>query len=185
MRWEALFADLEAQAAALDAAERAGEVEERARAEIGGLGLVDRARAALGRSLRLRVAGGTQLTGRLVRAGPDWLLLDESGGREALVASDRLVTVHGLGRYSAVPGSAGVVESRIGLRQVLRGVARDRSDVVIHLIDGTTAAGTIDRVGADFVELAGHAVAEPRRRREVRDVDLLPLGAIAAVRRSV
>ena len=44
--------------------------------------------------------------------------------------------------------------------------------------------GTIDRVGADFVETAVHAAAEPRRRQDVRDVELLPLRAIALVRRS-
>jgi hypothetical protein len=53
----------------------------------------------------------------------------------------------------------------------------------VHLIDGTTADGTIDRIGADFVEIAAHAAGELRRRSEVRDVLVVPLGAVAAVRR--
>src|SRR5205807_1541033 len=112
-------ADLEAQHAALDQAELDAEVAERTRAEVGGLGFVERARAALGEQLQLRLHGGLALAGRLVQAGPDWLLLDEGNGHEALVAIARLVSVRGLGRRSAVPGSAGVVESRIAIRQLL------------------------------------------------------------------
>lgn len=184
MRWDALFDDLDAQAAALERAERAAEVDERARGEIGALGLLERARAAVDDPLRLRVRGGIAVAGRLRRVAAQWWLVDEEGGREAIVATAQLMSVRGLGRYSAVPGTAGVVESRIGLRQVLRGVAVDRSAVHVHLVDGSVVSGTIDRVGADFAEAATHAPAEPRRSRDVRGVELLPLRAIAVVRRS-
>ena len=63
---------------------------------------------------------------------------------------------------------------------VLRATARRTA---VHLIDGTTADGTIDRIGADFVEIAAHAAGELRRRSEVRDVLVAPLSAVAAVRR--
>ncbi len=185
MRWDALFDDLEAQAAALQQAERAAEVEERARGEVGALGLLDRARAAIGTPLRLRTRGGLAVTGLLARVGPDWLLIDEGEGRETVIATGQLVSARGFGRHSAVPGTASIVASRIGLRQVLRGIARDRSAVRVRLIDGTTVDATIDRIGADFAEVATHSAAEPRRRQDVRDVELLPLAAIAAVRRSV
>jgi hypothetical protein len=125
VRWDALFADLAAQAAALEQAELNGEIAERVRGEVGGLGLGDRARAAAGAELRLRLRGPLDLTGRLAGSGPDWLLLGEPDGREALVVLAQLVSVRGLPRYSAVPGSAGVVESRIGVRQLLRAIARD------------------------------------------------------------
>jgi hypothetical protein len=82
-----------------------------------------------------------------------------------------------------VPESESVVESRLGLRHVLRGIARDRSAVRISLIDGTAIDGTIDRLGADFVEVAQHAAGELRRRDQVRDVVLVPLSALAVVRR--
>jgi len=185
VRWDALFADLAAQGAALEHAELAGEIAERVRGEVGSLGMVDRARAAVGAEVRLRVRGPLDLAGRLAGAGTDWLLLDERDGREALVASAQLVSVRGFPRYSAVPGSAGVVESRIGLRQLFRAIARDRSPVRVHLIDGTITDATIDRVGADFVEAAMHLPGEPRRRAGVQDVVTLPISAIAAVRRSV
>ncbi len=42
--------------------------------------------------------------------------------------------------------------------------------------------GTIDRVGADFLELAVHAAWEPRRAGSVRSVALVPLSAIVLVR---
>lgn len=184
MRWDALFADLEAQAEALASAERAAEVDERIRGEVGALGLLDRARGAVGAQLRLRLDGGHAAHGRLVRVGADWLLLDEGAGREALIPAGALLGARGLLRYSAVPGSAGPVESRLGLRQALRGIARDRSPVRLALRDGASMAATIDRVGADFVEVATHAAGEARRRQEVRDVELVPISALVAARRT-
>jgi hypothetical protein len=183
MRWDALFADLEAQSAALGHAERAAEVEERTRAELGTLHVVDRARAALGATVIARLAGGALLTGRVARVGPDWLLMAQDPPGEAVVALRNLLGLRGLPRYSAVPGAAGVVESRLGLRHALRGIARDRCGVRVLLVDGSAVDGTVDRVGADFVELASHPAAEPRRRAQVRDVELVPLAALAALRR--
>lgn len=183
MRWDALFADLEAQAAALEQAERAAEVEERTRGELGAIGVVDRLRGGEGTAVRLRLPGGRTLNGQLLRVGPDWLLLGETAGSEAVVPMAALLGVRGLTRYSAVPGTAGAVAARLGLRPVLRGIARDRSPVRLELLDGTSVDATIDRVGADFVEAAVHAPGEPRRRAEVRDVEVIPFAALAAVRR--
>lgn len=185
MRWEALFADLEAQAESLEQAERAGEIDERTRGEVGSLHWRDRARSAVGSSIRLRLAGGLAASGNLVRVGPDWVLLDEGAGHEVVVVSAAVLVVRGLGRYAAVSDSKGVVASRLGLRYALRGIARDRSAVRVHLVDGSTLDGTVDRVGADFIEVAAHPAAEPRRRQEVREVELVALGAVVAVRRSV
>ncbi len=183
-RWDALFADLEAQAAAADHAERAAEIEERTRGELAGLGTVDRLRAADGTPLRLRVSGGRSLRGVVRRVGPDWLLLGEDAGREAIVPLAGVLGVRGLSRYSAVPVTAGAVASRLGLRSALRGVARDRLPVRLELSDGTGLDATIDRVGADFVEAAVHAPGEARRRHDVAEVELVPFAALTAVRRS-
>ena len=185
MRWDGLFADLEAQAAALYQAERAAEVEERTRGEIATLHWQHRTRAAVGATLRVRLAGGGQVSGVLVRVGPDWLLMDEGGGREVVVVATAVVGVRGVGRCAAVPDSEGLVESRLGLRHALRGIARDRSAVRVQLSDGTTLDATIDRVGSDFIEVAVHPAGEARRRPEVREVELVPLSAVVAVRRSV
>jgi hypothetical protein len=183
MRWELLFSDLEAQLDALDIAERGGEVDERARIELGRVRLVDRLVAATGLSVRVRCLSGVSVSGTLARVGAQWMLVDESAGRQALVALSAVTTVSGAGRFAAAADSMGAVESRLGLAHVLRGIARDRSMVRLDLTDGAALDGTIDRVGADFVELAMHAPGELRRRTEVRDVAVAALAAIAVVRR--
>jgi hypothetical protein len=181
MRWEDLFADLEAQVDALGLAERAAEVAELTRLESSRLDLASRLRPAVGTSITVRCLGGTVLSGRLGAVGPGWLLLDEGAGREALLATAAVTSVAGLGRLSGAAGSA--VDARLGIGQVLRGVARDRSVVRICLTDSTVFDGTLDRVGSDYLELAVHAAGEPRRRGEVREVLMLPIGALAALRR--
>jgi hypothetical protein len=65
----------------------------------------------------------------------------------------------------------------------LRAISRDRSPARIELVDGSAIDGTIDRVGADFIEVAAHAPGEYRRRGEVRGVMLAAVGHIAVVRR--
>lgn len=182
MRWDGLFADLEAQADAYERAERAAEVEERARVELGAQQLTGRLRAAVGTDIGLRCAGGVTVTGRLDRVGSDWLLIDEGGGRECLAVLAAVLSVRGVNRFARVD-DRGVVESRLGLRHALRGVARDRSAVRLHLTDGSTLAGTLDRVGADFVEAATHPLGEARRASDVLGVHLVTIGSLVAVRR--
>lgn len=185
MRWEALFADLEAQAAALQSAERSAEFEERTRVETGRLTLLDRLRPAVGAAVRVRTRGAGPVTGTIRQVGSEWLLLDEGSGREAVVALPAVTSIAGLGRLSAVPDTMGVVQSRLGLRYVLRGIARDRSALRVQLVDECVIDGTLDRVGADFLEFALHAPGESRRRAEVREVLVVALSAVAVLRRDV
>jgi hypothetical protein len=183
VRWDDLFADLDAQAEALEVAERAGEIDERTRIEIGALSLGDRLRVAVGSPVQVRLAGGLAVSGTLARVGVDWLLVDEEAGRETVLALAAVVTFGGLGRSAAAPGSEGAVHARLSFRSALRGIARDRSPVRLHLIDGTAVDTTLDRVGADFVDIALHASGELRRRGEVRGVRTVPIAAIVAIRR--
>jgi len=184
-RWDDLFADLDAQMESLALADRGGEVAERTRIELGQLSVGDRLGAAIGSTVRLRTVGGATVAGVLERVGADWVLVDESGGREAVVALATVVSIGGLGRAADVPGAAGAVQARLTMRHVLRGIARDRSAVRLQTVDGGWSDGTIDRVAADHVDLAVHAPGEPRRRSDVREVQLVPTAAIAVVRRSV
>jgi hypothetical protein len=183
MRWDGLFADLEAQAQALDDAGRAAEVAERARGETSQLRLVDRLRPAVGSAIRVECVGDLTLRGTLNRLGPDWLLIGESTGGEALVVLAAVQSCGGLSRLSSVPHTEGLLDSRLGIRSSLRAIAVDRSGVRLQLRSGSTLDGTLDRVGSDFVELAAHPSGEPRRRGEVRDVLVVALAELAAVRR--
>ncbi|OHV37673.1 MULTISPECIES: hypothetical protein [Pseudofrankia] len=188
MRWEALFADLEAQWDAAEAAELAAEVADRSRLEIGYLRLVDRLRPAVGHRMRFDILGqpGPErgvITGRLLALGADWLLAEDAGGGEALIPVRSLLAVRGLRGEAAHPGHEGRVGARLDLRHALRGVARDRSGCLVMLADGRTVSGTIDRVGADFVDLAEHAPGEFRRPRAVEGCTV-PLAAIVLLRRT-
>ena len=182
MRWDDLISDLETQAEALSRVEQDMEIAERTRAEIGQLRLVDRLRPAIGHLLQLRCLGAGALQGRVDRLGSDWVLLVERPGREAVVALAAVVSITGLGALSATPGSEGAVGARLGLRYVLRGVARNRSAVQLTLLDGVMLAGTLDRVGADFVELAEHPADALRRPEAVLRVRTVPLTGVAVVR---
>jgi hypothetical protein len=183
MRWDDLFADLEAQASTLERNERSAEVEERVRAESGRLRLQDRFRGNIENAVSLRCAGALTIHGSVRRCGPDWLLIDEDAGGEAVVALDLVQAVSGLDRLSAPPDSEGEVARRLGIRSALRRVARDRAAVQVHLRDGSVATGTLDRVGSDFVELTLHAAGEPRRSGEVRGMLTIAMAALVAVRR--
>jgi len=184
MRWQALFDDLEAQLDAAEAAELHAEVADRTRRETGLLALSDRLRAAHDSPVVLTVWGAGVVRGELRDSGPDWLLLAENGQREVVVPLDAVLGLSGIGTRSAAPGSEGEVGRRLDLRWVLRGLARDRTGLTIGLRDGTTVAGTLDRVAADHVDLAEHAPGEERRAGQVRQVRLVPLTALALLRSS-
>ena len=184
MRWDPLFADLEAQADLLDAVERAGEVDERSRIEAGALRMFDRLRASRGLQARVHCLGGHDVAGRLCRVGPDWLLLDAGSGVEALVAADAVVRVSGLSRWAEAPGSESRVDARSGLRQCLRRVVRDRLPLRVELVDGSSVTGILERVGADHVELTGRGAGE-WRGASGEDRTLVPLRAVAVVIRQL
>ncbi|HVE64759.1 MAG TPA: hypothetical protein VNB94_13285 [Mycobacteriales bacterium] len=183
-RWQRLFDDLEAEYDAGAAAELEIEVATRARGEWARLGLVDRLRPAIGHPLVLHTSGAAALRGTLCGLGPDWLLLAEAAGDEVVVPLASLLSVSGLGARSAAPGSEGQVVARLALGHALRGIARRRAGVAITLLDGSVLHGTLDRVGADFVELAEHPAGEPRRAPAVSGVRALPFSALACVRAS-
>ncbi|MGH8889135.1 MAG: hypothetical protein ACRDV3_05155 [Acidothermaceae bacterium] len=185
MRWHDLFDDLEAQYGAARDAELASEISDRTRRELALVRLIDRLRPAIGQPVSVRLLGAAVIEGELTAVGPDWLLLTEIAGREALVATHAVLSIGGLAAQSANPDSEGKVSARLTLAFALRAIVRDRSAVMLSYLDGSTTTGTLDRVGADFVEIAEHAPGEERRRQAVRGVRTVPLGSLALVRRAL
>lgn len=181
MRWQQLFADLEARFDAEQEAVERAETSSRARHELGSLRFVERLGGAVGSPVVLLCRGAGQVSGTLSDVGRDWLLLDD-GGRELLVATAAVRAVGGLGRRTAVAQGAGPVTSRLDLRRALRGLARDRASVQVLLDEGTSLHGTIDRVGADYVELAEHPADLHRRAEAVQGVRTVLIDAVAVVR---
>jgi hypothetical protein len=174
VRWQRLFDDLEAQFDAAQAAELSAEVAERTRREAALLRFVDRLRPVVGADLVVHVPGNETIRGRLVDCGTDWALLEEPGLREVLVPLVAVLGVTGAGR-AASADEGGAVAKRLDLRWALRGLARSRSGVTLRLVDGSAVTGTLDRVGADHLDLAEHgtdgagpAVSRRRARRDGR-----------------
>lgn len=182
MRWQQLFADLQAQFDEAEAAAERSESASRARAELGAVRLSQRLLGSLGAPVSVTCRGAGQVAGVLVDVGSDWLLLEDGHGRQNLVATAAVGAVAGLGRATAPPEPAGAVRGLLDLRRALRALARDRAGVQVVMEDGGVLNGTLDRVGADYVELAEHPADLPRRSEAVQGVRAIVISAVAVVR---
>lgn len=183
MRWSALFDDLEAQLLAEERAALRVEVAEHTRSERGRIGLVDRLSTGHGRSLGLRLTGGELLEGRLAEVAADWVGIEvrrASGDVQVVVRLAAIRAVHGLPATADPQEDA--VRRRLDLRHAVRAISRDRRVVRVDDVDGVPWVGTIDRVGRDHLDLGRHPQDVDRRPGAVRDVAVLPYGAIATVR---
>ncbi|MEO5708410.1 MAG: hypothetical protein ABIQ59_01115 [Nocardioidaceae bacterium] len=173
MRWEErlldLFDDLEQQAEGLALGERDAVVAELSRAEYAEVDLAARLHGSTGARLQVEVSGVGALDGSLNRAGDGWCVLDVAG-QGWLVPLPAVLSFRGLGGGGAAEG-ARPVTARLGLGSVLRGMAEDRGEIVLHRLDGRVVRGLLGRVGRDFVEVGG-----PDR------VEVVPFGVVAAVR---
>lgn len=178
MRWDDLFADLEAAADAEDRLEYEAEVAEQTRAEYAAVHLADRLRAQHDRDLVCLLADGSRLEGRVRDVGAQWLLLETRQG-EVIVPLAALAGVDGMTRAAAVP--AGPVDRRAGLGVVLRRLSVEGVPVRLALLGGTEISGTVDRVGADHLELAVHPLDVPRRPATVTAIRMVPTSALLRV----
>lgn len=184
MRWDRLFADLEAELAAADAAELEAEIAERTRSERAKLRLVDRIRGSVGHSVQVRVNGAGQFAAEIRAVGADWVLVRPVDGADRLVPIAALLDLSGLAASSAGAETGGVVAARFSLAAVLRGLARDRAIATITLVDGSSRTGTIEVAGADLVEISDRRHDEPgfAALPSAAGRRCVPLAAIAVVR---
>ncbi|MCU1516748.1 MAG: hypothetical protein JWQ75_1469 [Pseudarthrobacter sp.] len=174
---------MEAQFAEVNRLSMESEISDRARAEAAGLDLDGRLRGSLGQQVKVHLVSGASFEGTLTYAGADAFVLNDER-HQLLIPHAAVARYAGLGRLSVVDPSAG--RSRIGLAAALRGLARDRSELVVTLrfadAQDTGLAGVIDRVGRDFIDLAAIRPGEGRRASQVGEVSTIPFAALGAVR---
>jgi hypothetical protein len=183
MRWDALFADLEAQLAAGGRLNLDAEIAERSRTEASGVELADRLRGSLGLRIGVHVSSGSVFEGTLSHAGSEALVLRDPR-HQVLVPYAAAVRYVGLARLAV--GEPSRVRQRLGLASALRGLARDRTRLSVLAVRGAGAEtilhGVIDRVGRDHLDLAVTEDGEDRRPSNVREIVTIPLSAVAALR---
>lgn len=150
MRWDDLFADLQAQFDAAVSDQVPFEVTELAEAEIAGTTLADRWRARQGAALQVRLRDGSDREGVVTDATPEWVVLAR-GRRRILIPRQAVVLAQPLG--PSAPEST-TVERALGLGHVLRALAQERMEVVVHTVAGAYR-GRLARVGGDHCDLAG------------------------------
>ncbi|HWL38600.1 MAG TPA: hypothetical protein VNQ77_20600 [Frankiaceae bacterium] len=158
-RWDALFADLEAELDGEEARELDAEVRDRAAVEHARLTLADRLVAHVGAHVAVTTAGAGVLRGRLTGAARDWLTVGDT-----LVPRLAVLGVSGLGEAATEPEERPRAPRTIA--SVLRGMAYE-GPVTCVFTDGRTLTAPIERVGKDHVDLGGTAV---------------PFRAVAAIR---
>lgn len=180
MRWDGLFDDLEAQWADLDRRALVAEAAELTRGEWARLGTAERLRGGIGRTVRLHLLWGEHRDVRLDTVGVGWVGGVGGAGGGLLVPLASLAAVEGdLG--SAAEASERP-SARAPLSAALRRLARARAAVRLTSVAGAALAeGTLDRVGADHVDIARHARDEARRREAVRGRLTVPFSALGLV----
>lgn len=180
MRWDGLFADLEAQLSQAAWREVETDAAELTRGEMAAVHLADRLRGAVGQEVVLRLPGGVRVELTVSTVGPAWVGgIDRAGGVLIPLAAVRTVD-H---RLPIVRPERSASARAMGIASVYRTLARARAAVSILGCDGhQLAEGTIDRVGADHLDIAVHARDELRRQRALRGVTVVAFEAIALVR---
>jgi molybdopterin-binding protein len=192
MRWDRFFEDIEDQLASEWEAERAALDTEAERLRLSRLSLHDRLAALAAHDGRdavpvaIEIAGGTVLTAPVAGIGADWLLASPWGSRAgaAIVPMSGVLGIslpHAELLRSARPDQAAAsgISRRATFGFAVRDVVRRRVGAAVHLRDGRALTGTIDRAGADHLDLALHDSGGVRRRSEVTGFRIVPFEAVA------
>jgi len=189
MRWDRFFEDIEDQLESEWEAERAALDSEAERLRLSKLSLHERFAALVGAdaSAVVELVDGTVLGAPVTALGADWLLVSpwQTRAGAALVPLASVTAVrmpHAEILRTARPGDAAVkspVSRRATFGFAVRDLVRRRVGVTVHVSSGRVFAGTIDRAGADHLDLALHDTGSPRRRAEVTAYRIIPFSSIA------
>lgn len=191
MRWNELFADLEAQWDAEQRRDLDAEVADRTRRERATVTLRERFAGAAAHGgaadpapVTLTVRTGAVVTGAVLDVGDGWVLVGPAVRGTAPPGPTVLVPLHAVVAVAGLDAKAadGGLGRSFGLGYALRALSRDRSVVAVTDASGATATGTIDAVWADALELSEHPADLPRRPEHVTGRRLVPFGALVLVR---
>ncbi|MGL4255738.1 MAG: hypothetical protein ACRCSL_05340 [Microbacterium sp.] len=193
MRWDRFFEDLEGQLASEWEAERAALDSEAERLRLSKVALRERlvqliGGDAPGSALSLDLSDGTALRGRVTGVGADCVAILPAEGRPGAVVVP-LLAIAGIGMphhdllRSARPAPArSALADRLTFGFVLRDLVRRRAGVAVHMSGGRVFHGTVDRAGADHLDLALHDPGAPRRSDAVTGHRIVPYASISWVR---
>ncbi|MBP2413716.1 hypothetical protein JOF48_002515 [Arthrobacter stackebrandtii] len=178
MRWEQLFADLEAQLHAASQQELEQRVNELARIEDARQTLGEALRGALGQAVQLVMRNGAAFHGILAKVECDWLLLRE-GERSVILPMGHIQRVHGLGSRRAGPPTS----VPFTLAAALRILARNRAMVALELdgVRNPVLRGVLDQVGADFVQIMQLSDGVGRDSENRQGTAVVPFASLVAV----
>lgn len=187
MRWDRFFEDLEDQLDSEWEAERAALDSEAERLRVSKLTLRERLVAAVGAEAGIELAGGTTVSGSVAAVGADWCAIALAEARGAVLVplwSVGAVTLahETLLRAARSANAGSALARRMGFGFVVRDLVRRRVPVAVELVSQRVLTGTIDRAGADHLDLALHDAGAPRRAGAVAGYRLVPFAAVAAVR---
>ncbi|MER7796890.1 hypothetical protein [Microbacterium sp. NPDC096154] len=197
MRWERFFDDLEDQLAAEWEAERAALESEAERLRVARLDLRSRLAGLAGEAegpVALELLDGFVRDVRISAVGADWIAAPEAADARRMllvpIGAIRGIQVgHGDLLRSARPAETrDRLAERVTFALALRDLSRRRVGVAVGVAAAgeagaaRTLTGTIDRVGADHLDLAMHDAGAPRRAADVRGYRMLPLAGVAWVR---
>lgn len=190
MRWERFFDDLEDQLDSEWEAERAALDTEAERLRLAKLTLRDRLATLVraGDGVSVELSDGSVVAGAIVRVGADWVAFDPAlrRGGAVLMPLSSLVAIgmpHAeLLRSARATASGSRLSQRMTFGFVLRDLVRKRVPVTVGCVGGRSFAGTMDRAGADHLDLALHEIGEPRRGSAVTGHRIVPFAAVAWVR---
>lgn len=190
MRWDRFFEDIEDQLESEWEAERAALESEAERLRVSRMTLHERLSALVPAAgaepvrAAFELADASVLTAPLTGVGADWALASPWSSRSG-AALIPFSAIHAVGMphaellRTARGSTSSAVSQRATFGFAVRDVVRRRTGVTVHTLGGRELSGTIDRAGADHLDLALHDRGVARRSAAVHGYRLVPFASIA------